>query len=684
MRSSTQPVPIVTRNTPRTVSSSFEPRVVHADSSRSFDPTCTSPTASSTSTRRPSIGSFRASNVQKSTPIPPTNPWVVPTTLFLKPSYLEHSAFRHLLQSDASSSSLPSRKEEVDSRIPYSGAMSPPSDSDDDSAFSPPPPSRDVPAASTASVISHDQVLKLPTRWSDQYHHQALSLSNDGRELEYQGVGGSERDGAAAARSTEPIPPACGIYYYEVEIRSKGPKAHISVGFAGPSVRTRCLPGWEPNSWGYHGDDGRSFAEEKTGSSYGPTFGLGDVIGCGIDFSTHRAFYTKNGNLLGPVFENVGRGIALFPSVGLQHPTESVRVNFGHEPFKFDIDYHVQQQRNQTWANLMLEPIHTGIFSQSKSSPASDETSTATSEADVKRELNKLVLSYLAHHGYVKTAMAFQKQSEAISTAAATAMTSTTAIGDQDIDMADAPAPAPSLLDHGFGADIELRTRVVNSVLERDIDLALSETREHYPAVLGEKGLMMFKLRCRKFVELILDAAELKKKMDMVDVTGHGGASGMDGEVDGMGMEVDDDARVHTISSPAVNGSDGATARRPSSTARYEAALNEAIAYGQTLQNEYKSDPRPEVKSIFKQTFSIVAYEDPSAVGGTVAEVVGHEARVQLANELNQEILRSQGRPTHPTLETMYRWTSACLLQLGLSGVGAAAFADMEKELLDA
>jgi hypothetical protein len=34
-----------------------------------------------------------------------------------------------------------------------------------------------------------------------------------------------------------------------------------------------------------------------------------------------------------------------------------------------------------------------------------------------------------------------------------------------------------------------------------------------HPKVLErEEGLMRFKLRCRKFVELILEAAELKKK----------------------------------------------------------------------------------------------------------------------------------------------------------------------------
>ena len=44
----------------------------------------------------------------------------------------------------------------------------------------------------------------------------------------------------------------------------------------------------------------------------------------------------------------------------------------------------------------------------------------------------------------------------------------------------------------------------------------------------------------------------------------------------------------------------------------------------------------------------------------------------------------SQGKPAHPALETLYRQTAACVIQLGLLGVGAAAFADMQKEFLDA
>lgn len=47
-------------------------------------------------------------------------------------------------------------------------------------------------------------------------------------------------------------------------------------------------------------------------------------------------------------------------------------------------------------------------------------------------------------------------------------------------------------------------------------------------------------------------------------------------------------------------------------------------------------------------------------------------------------VVESQGRPTRPALESLYRQAAVCILRLGLLGAGAAAFADMPKEFLDA
>ena len=73
----------------------------------------------------------------------------------------------------------------------------------------------------------------------------------------------------------------------------------IGIGFSTKSVSLSRVPGWEPDSWGYHGDDGNSFAAQNVGKNYGPTFTTGDTVGCGINFRTGTAFFTKNGAALG-------------------------------------------------------------------------------------------------------------------------------------------------------------------------------------------------------------------------------------------------------------------------------------------------------------------------------------------------------------------------------------------------
>ncbi|KIK70347.1 hypothetical protein GYMLUDRAFT_253738 [Collybiopsis luxurians FD-317 M1] len=683
-------------HTPSRSTTTFEPRIIRAESSRNIDPSClpshssaTSPVrtrrASTVATRTPSVQRNRSTSISQSRSAPITFP---------PPAYLDHSSFKHLLQTEGPASALLGSKADPDTRS-YSGAMSPATDSDDDSNASPPPSEPPV-----ISVASPDQTMRLPTRWSHEYRHQSLNLSENGRELSFAGTTCNGDRDAAAARSVQPIPPACGVYYYEVEVHSKGQKAHISVGFAAFDVKLYRLPGWEAQSWGYHGDDGCSFAAERNGTPYGPTFGLGDVVGCGIDFSTHRMFFTKNGTFLGPVFENVGEGIDLYPTVGLQHIGESIKVNFGHEPFRFDIDYHVQQQRQLTWTNIMSRPLDPTLFRSPENTTgaaAEEEMLPQVSEQQSKQTINKLVFGYLAHHGYVKTARAFQKQTQGAGGGEGKHVSAaTTSNADDDVEMDDIPGPSTTTLE----TDIELRTKIVNSVLSGDVDAALEETRNHYSRALdAEDGLMLVKLRCRKFVELVLETAELEKKMRAAIAKEEVAALEVE---DGMGMDVDDEIFSGSGSETpvAANGTgsssngvvvDGARDIRSRSasarehfTSQYEAALNAALEYGQTLDKDFKATQNPEAKDIFLRTFAILTSSDPLTAGGAITEVAGHDARVQLANELNQAILRSQGRPAHPALEMMYRQTAVCLLQLGLARVGAAAFANMQKEFLDA
>ncbi len=97
------------------------------------------------------------------------------------------------------------------------------------------------------------------------------------------------------------------------------------------------LPGWEANSWGYHGDDGHLFSSSGTGKAYGPSFTTNDVVGCGVDFCSNSLFFTKNGVWLGVAFSDSFSSMSLFPSIGLRTPGEIVDANFGSSPFRFDI-----------------------------------------------------------------------------------------------------------------------------------------------------------------------------------------------------------------------------------------------------------------------------------------------------------------------------------------------------------
>jgi hypothetical protein len=134
-----------------------------------------------------------------------------------------------------------------------------------------------------------------------------------------------------------------------------------------------------------------------------------------------------------------------------------------------------------------------------------------------------------------------------------------------------------------------------------------------------------------------------------------------------------------------------------------QAALEHIFAYGRQLDADYGADERAHVQMLFHRTSSLVAYENPLEAGGDVSRLAGQEAREELAVAVNEGILgqlaffcrlclwvlfsfsrfvASQERNSRPVLERMYEQAAATVVHLGLTGTGAAAYADMERELL--
>ncbi|KAF0541489.1 SPRY-domain-containing protein [Gigaspora margarita] len=170
-----------------------------------------------------------------------------------------------------------------------------------------------------------------PTKWNIDDKFTFLSVSSDGLEVTYVGPG--EKADSAAIRADLPILPQCGLFYFEINILDKGDNGEIGIGFCAKTVNLNRMPGWENNSWGYHGDDGNFYCCSGTGKSYGPLFTTGDTIGCCLNFRYKVAFYTKNGVHLGIAFQDLEG--ELYPCVGMRSRGGSMKVNFGHEKFKY-------------------------------------------------------------------------------------------------------------------------------------------------------------------------------------------------------------------------------------------------------------------------------------------------------------------------------------------------------------
>ena len=142
----------------------------------------------------------------------------------------------------------------------------------------------------------------------------------------------------ACVRANNPIPITVGIYYFEIKVLSEGKKGRPYIGLTSSTSNLHRAPGWDFDTYGFHGDDGKVFGEPNyhQGQNYGPTFTTNDVVGCGVNFENQTCFFTKNGICLGVAFSNMPM-TDLYPTVGVGSIDESLEVNFGQHPFIYNI-----------------------------------------------------------------------------------------------------------------------------------------------------------------------------------------------------------------------------------------------------------------------------------------------------------------------------------------------------------
>jgi hypothetical protein len=124
-------------------------------------------------------------------------------------------------------------------------------------------------------------------------------------------------------------------------LRSEEKHDCVAIGIATESFSCKGrMPGWDNQSFGYHGDDGGTFhAFGGMVERFGPCFGSGDTVGCGIDYVSRGIFFTLNGKFLGYGWKQIDVEFLennLYGVVGID-TNDPVSVNYGDSPFQFDL-----------------------------------------------------------------------------------------------------------------------------------------------------------------------------------------------------------------------------------------------------------------------------------------------------------------------------------------------------------
>ncbi|XP_002992236.2 ran-binding protein M homolog [Selaginella moellendorffii] len=306
-----------------------------------------------------------------------------------------------------------------------------------------------------------------------------LGISMDKLTAKYNGEGKHGND-VGAVQGNRPAPSRRLCYYFEMTVCDRGQKGVISIGFSDQNFKTSRQPGWEPNSYGYHGDDGKLYYGPKSNENLNVTFTTNDTVGAGINYLAQELFFTKNSKLVGKKSKDVK--VPLYPTIGLHSPNEKVSVNFGQNPFVFDVEALIQEEREKRQAEVENVPLPLSVS-------------------------HSIVRAYLLHYGYQETLEAFDD---------ACGGTFPSVVGLKD----NGVKPVQE------NYALHERNALRRLAREGDVDGVFSKLREWYPEILEDgRSAISFLLHCQKFIELVkagsLEAAVTYARAELVNFFGN-------------------------------------------------------------------------------------------------------------------------------------------------------------------
>ncbi|XP_072008725.1 ran-binding protein 9 isoform X2 [Engystomops pustulosus] len=495
--------------------------------------------------------------------------------------------------------------------------------------MSSPPLLAPVVGGSPGLLLSRDPP---PRAWSPRDKCSYLGLSHGNLRVHYKGHGKTSRD-AASVRATHPIPAACGIYYFEVKIISKGRDGYMGIGLSTQGVNLNRLPG--------------------------------------------IAFTDLPPNL--------------YPTVGLQTPGEVVDANFGQSPFVFDIEDYIREWRTKIQAQIERFPV----------------------AGDWQSIIQRMVSSYLVHHGYCSTAEAFAK--------------STDQTVQEEL------------------ASIKNRQRIQKLVLAGRMGEAIETTQQLYPNLLERNPNLFFTLKVRQFIEMVNGTDSEVRCLGGRSPKSQDSYSGSDSncsngvisnkshqshsrskhqpsslnvtELNSINMTMSQQISNYTSndvemetdhysngfaaasSNGFLNGSTkhdneleecdtemevDSTQVRRQLCGGSQAAVERMICFGRELQAMSEQLRRERGKNatnknMLKDAFSLLAYSDPwnSPVGYQLDPI----QREHVCSSLNSAILDIHNLPKQPPLSLALEQAAQCLEMMAHSGIGSCAFARLSDYL---
>jgi hypothetical protein len=272
--------------------------------------------------------------------------------------------------------------------------------------------------------------------------------------------------------------------------------------------------------------------------------------------------------------------------------------------------------------------------------------------------IKELVAQFLAHDGYVETARAFaeevQSEDHALRSGSVSSVVDNVAVG-EDLDAVN-------------------RQQIRAAILEGDIDKALKRTKAYYPDVLRDNSRIYFRLRCRKFVEMIRQSTELLDGSTARHGKSTNGHSTAESDDD---FEPEMDLDDHPNTADDWDRMD--TEETTDNGLKYQDLLDSAVRYGQELRSEFKDDRSRVVEDAFKDIFSMFAYEDPRK--SPTAHLLDRAGRVPVAEELNSAILVSLGKSSSAAIERLYQQAEVLVSDISEEG-GAGAFINVRNDFL--